>query len=108
MREAAMCLEEEKKHLRSIWNGMKQRCYSKRDCEELRWWKGKGITVCQEWLDDFEAFYKWGIEAGYSIGLCLDRIDADKNYEPGNCQWLTRADNARKASIQRKLNRMKN
>ena len=50
---------------------------------------GRGIKVCDEWQNNFEAFYNWSIENNYSIGLTLDRIDVNKNYEPSNCRWVT-------------------
>lgn len=51
---------------------------------------GRGITVCNEWDEDFKSFYDWAMNNGYKPNLSIDRIDNDKGYCPDNCRWATR------------------
>lgn len=48
----------------------------------------KGITICKEWLENFNNFYNWAIANGYKEGLSIDRINTLKNYSPDNCRWV--------------------
>lgn len=73
--------------LYTIWRGMKIRCFNKNSKDYERY-GGRGISICEEWVDDFAAFSKWAIENGYSDDLSIDRIDVDGNYEPRNCRWV--------------------
>jgi hypothetical protein len=53
---------------------------------------GRGITICAEWLTDRRAFYAWATANGYLPELEVDRIDVNGNYEPGNCRFISRAE----------------
>jgi hypothetical protein len=68
---------------------MKQRCLNKNN-KRYNDYGGRGITIHGQWLDSFDHFYTdmGKRPAGYS----LDRIDNDKNYEPGNCKWSTKSE----------------
>lgn len=74
--------------LNSVWCGMKQRCYNK-NMHRYVDYGGRGIKICDEWRNDFEAFHNWAIANGWQAGLQIDRIDNDGIYEPGNCRFVT-------------------
>lgn len=75
--------------LYQIWHGMKDRCLRKNG-QHYQKYGGRGIEVCPEWCDSFEAFRDWAIANGYRDDLSLDRKNNDGNYCPENCRWATR------------------
>lgn len=74
--------------LHSIWNCMKTRCYNA-NSKSYQYYGAKGVTICEEWLKDFKAFYDWSMSHGYKENLTIDRINPFGNYEPSNCRWIT-------------------
>jgi len=79
-----------------IWASMKSRCLNPNDYH-YQYYGKRGIIVCNAWKNDYLAFKKWALANGYKPGLTIDRINNDGNYEPDNCQFLTRSENTRKA-----------
>ena len=81
---------------------MKTRCHNpKTPC-----WKrygGRGIKICDEWINDFSAFRAWALVNGYKPGLTIDRKDNDGNYSPDNCQWLTLSENSKKVRMDERI-----
>lgn len=85
---------ESSTRLHGIWCDMKSRCV----CETSKAWEyygGRGITVCQEWIESYESFRDWAMANGYAATLEIDRRDTNGNYEPSNCRWATRVQQMR-------------
>lgn len=73
-----------------IFKGMQDRCYNP-NRQEFKYYGGRGIIICEEWLNEqngFINFYNWAMENGYSDDLEIDREDTNGNYEPNNCRWV--------------------
>lgn len=80
--------------LYAIWRGMKERCFTITH-KDYPNWGGRGITICHEWANDFNAFREWSLSNGYDENLTIDRINNDGNYDPSNCRWVTIQEQAR-------------
>lgn len=79
------------------WKTIKERCYSVGDASiSFKHYRFKKILMCEDWYNNPLAFYTWAILNGWKEGLCIDRIDPNGNYEPNNCQFLTRSENSKK------------
>ena len=53
---------------------------------------GRGIVVCDEWLNNRQSFIDWCLSSGWKMGLSIDRIDNDGPYNLENCCWSTRTE----------------
>ena len=89
------CLQREARHLRKnpdgkgtrlygVWKGMKSRCYTKSN-SDYKHYGARGIKMCDEWRDSYQAFHDWAFANGYDPdaprGQCtIDRIDVNGDY----------------------------
>jgi hypothetical protein len=73
-----------------IWSAIKTRCFNPKD-EHFKDYGNRGITVCEEWQNSFQAFYDYVSQLPHfnEKGYSLDRINNDGNYEPNNVRWAT-------------------
>ena len=88
-------------HLRNILisrrEGFIERCTNPNH-RHYKYYGGRGITVCDEWMKSPQAFVDWALANGFTPELQIDRIDNDKAYSPDNCRWVTPRDNIRNRS----------
>lgn len=78
------------------WQGIKKRCF-KQNCKSYKDYGARGITICTEWKDDFQAFYDYVSQLPHfgEDGYSLDRIDNNGNYAPDNVRFADRKTQAR-------------
>lgn len=85
---------KEYEKLYSLWSNMIRRCCNP-SSERYYTYGKRGISVCEEWKNNFHSFAKWCLENGWKPNLSIDRIDVNGNYEPNNCSFITMSEQAR-------------
>lgn len=90
-----------------LWIGIRSRCYNK-NMDNYPYYGGKGVKMCDEWLENFKTFYDWAIAAGWKKGLQIDKDIIPKKlgipallYSPDMCCFVTRRENMNSMSRNR-------
>ena len=76
------------------FTGMKQRCYNP-NTDRYKNYGGRGIGICNDWLQNPNNFYKWAYENGYHFGMSIERKDINKGYSPENCTFIPMEDQSK-------------
>lgn len=84
----------------NAWTNLVARCTNP-NRPDYRYYGGRGITVCERWLNSFAAFVEdMGIRPD---GRSIDRIDNARGYEPGNCRWATKDEQMQNTRATRRI-----
>lgn len=88
-------------HIYKVLERMKSRCYYKNNIGYKNY-GGRGISICDEWLNNPASFFEWAYKNGYDRNLTIERKDYNKGYSPENCEFadrITQANNSRNNRI---------
>lgn len=93
------CANGKEDRLYGVWRGMRQRCNDPH-AKSYKNYGARGIGVCEEWLNNYQAFKEWAYSHGYNdsaqfYNWQIDRIDNNIGYCPSNCRFITSKQNNR-------------
>lgn len=86
--------QSKRTRLYRTWQGIKTRCLNN-NSQSFANYGGRGITICDEWKNDYAAFREWALSSGYKDNLTIERKDCNGNYDPNNCTWILKSEQAR-------------
>lgn len=88
--------------LHGIWRDVLKRCYSV-NTKAYQFYGARGITVCSKWKQSYEVFRDWALSHGYAPGLCIERKNNNQGYNPKNCTFVDRKQQARNRRTSRMI-----
>lgn len=80
--------------LYDVWKNMLDRCYNDQN-DRFYTYGERGVSVCEEWREDFHVFARWALENGWNQSLWIERADVNGSYSPSNCTFIGRKEQMR-------------
>lgn len=83
------------KEIYSSYKSMMNRCYNTNN-SHYKYYGAKGVTVCEEWRNDYQKFLDWSLVNGWGKGLQIDKDILGNGflYSPTTCKWVTSKENS--------------